>query len=222
MTFYAHTAEGEDAKRLPESSGTWQLLSAHLRNVARLAKQFARPLGLEREADLAGMLHDLGKYTARFQARLRNPVTIHGVNHWAAGAVWAAESRLWPVAFGIDGHHMGLPALRGPQSLEQTCVRMRDVRLREEHTRCPESLPEILERFAADGLVVPTFPQRAVTGRFAEALRTRLLFSCLVDADFLDTEEHFAPEIGKQFLSMLTAPLNCWTERLRRCCRSGP
>jgi CRISPR-associated endonuclease/helicase Cas3 len=61
MRYYAHTAEDENGRPLPESSGRWQPLSEHLRNVAALAKQFAEPLGLAAEAELAGLLHDLGK-----------------------------------------------------------------------------------------------------------------------------------------------------------------
>src|SRR5437667_6282746 len=76
MKFYAHTAKDEQGKPLPENSGQWQPLSVHLCNVAELAEEFAAPLALEREAELAGLLHDLGKYAERFQARLRNPA-IH-------------------------------------------------------------------------------------------------------------------------------------------------
>src|SRR6185503_9013379 len=72
MRFYAHTAKDEHDKALPENSGRWQPLSAHLRNVAELAEEFAGGLALEREAESAGLLHDLGKYAERFQARLRN------------------------------------------------------------------------------------------------------------------------------------------------------
>ena len=54
--YYAHTAEAVDGTRLPESSGRWQPLSTHLRNVADLAREFARPLGLAAEAELAGLL----------------------------------------------------------------------------------------------------------------------------------------------------------------------
>jgi hypothetical protein len=56
MNYYAHTAEDEEGKPLPESSGKWQLLSAHLSNVARLAKEFAIAFGLGVEAELAGLL----------------------------------------------------------------------------------------------------------------------------------------------------------------------
>ena len=89
--YHAHTAEGPDETRLPESSGLWQLLSTHLRNVAQLARRFAAPLGFPVEAELAGLLHDLGKYAQRFQARLRDN-SIHGVNHWAAGAARVKRS----------------------------------------------------------------------------------------------------------------------------------
>ena len=72
MSFYAHTAEDENGKRLPDGSH-WQLLKDHLRAVSLLAKQFARPLGLEAEAELAGLLHDLGKYRTEFQEYLKRP-----------------------------------------------------------------------------------------------------------------------------------------------------
>ena len=58
VNYYAHTAEDEEGKPLPEDSGKWQLLSAHLRNVADLAKKFASPLGLPAEAELAGLVND--------------------------------------------------------------------------------------------------------------------------------------------------------------------
>ena len=56
MKYYAHTAAGENGTPLPESSGQWQPLATHLRNVAGLAKRFASPLRLPAEAELAGLL----------------------------------------------------------------------------------------------------------------------------------------------------------------------
>jgi hypothetical protein len=114
--FYAHTAEDGQGRRLP--SEHWQLLRDHLRQVAELAKGFARPLGLEAEAELAGLLHDLGKYAKRFQDRLHNN-SIHGINHWAAGSVHAGETlKQLAVSFAVDGHHTGIPALDGNESFE--------------------------------------------------------------------------------------------------------
>ena len=109
MEYYAHTAERETGERDPNKS-RWQLLSTHLCNVAEQAKQFGAPCGLEDEARLAGLLHDLGKYGKRFQQRLEDP-SVRGINHWAHGAFAAWQlSRI--VAFAIDGHHTGIPAAR--------------------------------------------------------------------------------------------------------------
>jgi len=110
MKYYAHTATGDDGKPLAESSGKWQPLATHLTNVADLASRFAKPFNLEDEARLAGLLHDLGKYADKFQARLHNPA-IHGINHWAAGSAQAAKMKASAVAFASDGHHTGIPAL---------------------------------------------------------------------------------------------------------------
>ena len=202
MNFYAHTAQDQNANRLPKSD--WQLLKDHLRQVAELAKTFASPLRLENEAFLAGLLHDLGKYADRFQARLDNN-SIHGVNHWAAGTARAAALKAWTVAFAADGHHTGIPALNdnsaGP-SLRQTVQNFLDAKLRLELTGlCPESGDELLTRLKQDGLQLPDFsphPIEGDAGRFAEALRTRMVFSCLVDADFLDTEQHFQPQQSRE------------------------
>lgn len=90
MAYYAHTAEAPDGTRLPESSGKWQPLSDHLRNVADLAAKFAAPFNASDEARPAGLLHDLGKYSAHFQARIRDPA-IHGINQWA----WIVRPAFW-------------------------------------------------------------------------------------------------------------------------------
>jgi len=191
MTYFAHTAHGLDG-RPDKDRERWQSLRDHLRGVARLARDFATPLGLGDEAEMAGLLHDLGKYSERFQARLQNPA-IQGINHWAAGAVCAA--RQTAVAFAIDGHHTGMPA-KGGNGILQTIAKMRDDREREAYCRCPEPVSELVSRCEADGIRLPTLAARNAGTPFAECLRTRMLFSCLVDADFLDTEAHFTPVQG--------------------------
>lgn len=198
MNYYAHTAVNADGS--PDlDTARWQLLSTHLRNVAALAKRFAQPLGLEAEAELAGLLHDLGKYARRFQARLHDN-SIHGINHWAAGTTHAGETLKQPaVAFAVDGHHTGIPALDGSESLKQTVKRRADPKAWQEWTGCVESIAELLDRQReSDSIQLPSLPRRAGNDRFAEALRTRMLFSCLVDADFLDTETHFKPQAAAQ------------------------
>jgi CRISPR-associated helicase Cas3/CRISPR-associated endonuclease Cas3-HD len=190
--YYAHTAEDKNGRPLPESSGRWQPLAEHLRNVAAMAKQFAEPLGLAAEAELAGLLHDLGKYAVRFQDRLQDN-SIHGINHWAAGAAHAgSDLKQLAAAFAVDGHHTGIPSLDG-DGLKQTVLRMLGDETRVQFTRCTESILELLARFESDGFQLPGVSPHRTDDRFAEAVRTRMIFSCLVDADFLDTEAHFDP-----------------------------
>ena len=179
MNYYAHTADGPDGK--PAGVEQWQLLKDHLRNVASLARSLAEPLDLAAEAELTGLLHDLGKYAKRFQCRLHDN-SIHGINHWAAGAAHAAELRLHNSAFAVDGHHTGMPARDG-DGLKQTIARMRSDTERESYCKCVESISGLLHRFAEDGLRLPHVPARSASDPFSEALRTRLLFSCVVDAE---------------------------------------
>ncbi len=201
MKYYAHTAVGENGTPLPESSGQWQPLATHLSNVAELAGQFAAPFNLAEEAKLAGLLHDLGKYSVKFQQRLRDP-RIHGINHWSVGSFAASEYRALEAAFAIEGHHTGMPALlenddepvegTGLESLKQRLLKLRDPKQALEVNGFAEAVPQLLDLFRTEKLAISERTSSSVTKQnFATALRTRLLFSCLVDADFLDTEAHF-------------------------------
>ncbi|MDQ3623480.1 MAG: CRISPR-associated endonuclease Cas3'' [Verrucomicrobiota bacterium] len=108
MSYYAHTANDADGK--PAGVEHWQLLKDHLRGVAHLAREFARPLDLQAEAELAGLLHDVGKYRGEFQQYLRNERTAGSDTHHAIyGAAHAFTSEMLPQAFAIAGHHAGLP-----------------------------------------------------------------------------------------------------------------
>src|SRR5690606_33001061 len=73
--YYAHTAP---------AAHDWQPLHDHLRAVAALAAERAAKFGAAKPAALAGLLHDLGKYTAAFQQRLSGSTTK--VDHSTAGA----------------------------------------------------------------------------------------------------------------------------------------
>jgi CRISPR-associated helicase Cas3/CRISPR-associated endonuclease Cas3-HD len=145
------------------------------------------------EAALAGLLHDLGKYGDRFQARLRGE--DKGLDHWSQGA-WVAltEHRAIAAALAIQGHHVGLQrantdALRrmNPQSLTQN----HPFGLALSDSDCTR----LKERAEADELLTQKPSQTTLANGMAQAvsamLDVRLLFSCLVDADFLDTESHF-------------------------------
>jgi CRISPR-associated endonuclease/helicase Cas3 len=176
-------------------TGEWHRLNAHLESVGKLARKFAHMTPWADEAHLAGLLHDLGKYADRFQGRLHGEDS--GLDHWSQGA-WLAllNHRAKAAALAIQGHHVGLrqgnaPALRGlnPANLQP---RTRDgLVLSDPDTKALE------HRAMDDGLQFLT-PEVTALARsndssrpVAAMLDVRLLFSCLVDADFLDTEAHF-------------------------------
>ena len=110
MRYYAHS--GQQADR-----SDWQLLRDHLQAVAELAQKRAEVFGGADWAHLAGLLHDLGKYSDAFQKRLNG--SDQRADHSTAGAKLVIEhlsqvlGPQWgllakPLAFVIAGHHAGL------------------------------------------------------------------------------------------------------------------
>ena len=81
MAFFAHSANraGSD----PE------LLKEHSLGVAERAAEYAASFGAQEEAWIAGLLHDLGKYSELFSKRLKGEV--QGLDHWSAGALATLE-----------------------------------------------------------------------------------------------------------------------------------
>lgn len=182
--FYAHSAN---------TAGVWHPLCEHLNAVGAMARTFAGAAPWRDEAGLAGDLHDLGKYGDRFADRLRGLAS--GLDHWSAGA-WLALSqhRAIAAALAIQGHHVGLQRA-DPGSL----MALDPKRLSDQHplglTLTDADQDRLLARAGPEGLTVQQATTKAVTSwdkTVATMLDVRLLFSCLVDADFLDTEAHFA------------------------------
>lgn len=219
ILIYAHSAN---------ANGDWHPLAEHLQRVSRLATKFAANASWDDEAALAGLLHDLGKYADRFQARLKGQDS--GLDHWSQGAwVALAEHRAIAAALAIQGHHVGLQrantdALRrmSPQSLTENHpfgLALSDA----DHMR-------LKQRAEADGLFFHTpaqtvlSPKNGMAQAVANMLDVRMLFSCLVDADFLDTEAHFEgdakgkrprPDGPKLDASAALAALNTHMAKLR-------
>ncbi len=167
------------------SKGEPHLLSEHLRCVGTLARQFAEAGNnqLGDVAEWAGILHDLGKYRTEFQEYLRgNRHSSHETHHAVYGAALAAQHRKWATAFVIAAHHAGLHDLDDLQEL-----------IKSPKYNAQNCLPELVEKFEREigkldlSFTEPTFDKDKL--RFE--MFVRMLFSSLVDADFLDTEQHF-------------------------------
>jgi len=189
LQWFAHSAN-RNARRHPASE--------HLESVARLARKFSNAVPWSGEAFLAGLFHDLGKYGDLFQDRLRGLES--GLDHWSAGA-WVALKNFHAVAaaLAIQGHHVGLQ--RGDKSSLANLFRPCPPALRLTDN-CPENLKRRAEedglRFEKpDGQCLD--PANFLQKPCGSMLDVRLLYSCLVDADFLDTEAHFdGDENGKR------------------------
>jgi len=181
--------------------GQWHLLRTHLQSVASLARGFAAETPWEADAERAGLLHDLGKYAERFQARLRGQ--DQGLDHWSQGA-WIALTK-WhapSAALAIEGHHIGLQ-VRIDRSRS---AGLDPLRLSLNHPlglALSSADTELLFRRLCNESPAPdcsfSAPPRPDDSA-AQMLDARLLFSCLVDADFLDTEAHFLADAnGKRY-----------------------
>lgn len=179
MYFYAHTSNGDNKKE-------WQLLIDHLKNVAEYSEKFASSFGSGRLAYVAGLLHDLGKYSKEFQSRLEG--SNEKVDHSTAGAI-EVEKRFGIIgrvlAYVIAGHHGGLPnGNRGKDRNLLPRLEKEDIKDYSYYEKEFE-IPNIQK---SDLLTIP-MPKSLNTDAFSRSFFIRILYSCIVDADFLDTEK---------------------------------
>lgn len=168
-------------------TGREQLLKEHLDHVASLAAQFAAAFDAEELGEIAGLYHDIGKYSARFQAYLRGERGSGG-DHSTGGAQLLYQKRqplICLAAWAIAGHHGGLPDFGGEFDGEGSatfCGRMKK-KLPDFAAWQEDECGPIELRHMPSMLQSPDIYQLQFF--------TRMLFSCLVDADFLDTESFY-------------------------------
>ncbi|MFW6097091.1 MAG: CRISPR-associated endonuclease Cas3'', partial [Chloroflexota bacterium] len=175
---YAHS-RNQQGERHP--------LVAHLEAVATMAAEFAEPLQAPDLAYTLGLWHDLGKFHPSFQEYLRDVDRPgnrrrRGPDHKAAGVRLAREQKLGLAQLVLQGHHGGLKHAADLNRWYEQCKDETDKAL----TRAGEALTVK----PADQPSTPDFVQN--DAHSAEFF-LRMLFSALVDADFLDTEAHFNP-----------------------------
>lgn len=185
-------------------------LIEHLCKVARLTQEFAARFGMGAAGRLIGLLHDLGKYKPRFQTRIMEALlnkmpTIKNVDHMTPGALYAynflkKHDKLHAMMayYVISGHHGGL--LNWDKLSES---RQRSIK----QDRNNETLlNEALENGGYDFIKNYIDASDAEVSEFGRAKngnsimweyyhhRIRLMFSALIDADCLATEEFCSPE----------------------------
>ena len=207
-TFIAH---------IKRSSDTWTLqsLEDHLRETAVLSDAFAQEFGSGDWAKNAGLLHDLGKFLPEWQTYIQR---VSGydknseignnhckVKHSTAGAVLNYEQlKQMPqiariLSYVIAGHHAGLPDWYPDRAGGDLQNRIFDMTTGNLILTDLKALQKI--NSATPFLNIP-FANSAPPG-YRKGLNhdpehnhlwIRMLFSCLVDADFLDTETFMEPE----------------------------
>jgi len=175
--------------------GKTETVIDHVRRVAELAEGFTAAWGNAWEGRAAGLLHDLGKYGELFQGVLTG--TERKIDHSTPGAHVALRrygNNGIAAALAIQGHHGGL------QSADMTSLKtgLRMDKPRSDGRRYASTdIPRLIARYEVDGGIwPPPGKSRLATmlqSKFWEEimLEVRLLFSALVDADYLATAAHF-------------------------------
>lgn len=187
MKKYAHSLAGKPPQ-------DWQCLEKHLRSVAMQAGSYATDFDSSSWACAAGLLHDIGKAHCDFQRYLMKENGIDAseydgqttgsrVNHSGPGAIFSHQK--WhnivgkTLAYLISGHHAGLPDWHGGR--DSLAHRL----------DCEKATAEAVKDYAApfiEALPAKLSPPSTFKPE-SYHLWVRMLYSCLVDADFLDTEK---------------------------------
>jgi len=203
--YYAHSGILEDL-----SDG--QTLIDHLATVSEIAGQNAQWFGAEELAQYAGLLHDLGKYCPEFLKRLQGGKIR--VDHATAGAKianerWQQMGKL--LAYCIAGHHAGLA--NGIDEGQQRSTL--DERLK---LKFGEDIPDLdpvwlQEINLPTHLTPPVLKLHKIWPGFQLAFFTRMIFSCLIDADRKDTNNYYRRLEGKGNAESNYPPLSTLRER---------
>lgn len=167
---------------ISEDKNREQSIKEHLTGTAELAGEFASSFSCREWGYGCGLLHDIGKYSEKFQKRL------HGgsiTDHATAGAQELFKRKNHIAAYCISGHHSGL--LDGGSVADAGGEATFKGRM--------QKTVEDYQAFHQE-IEIPVFSNPPLTplgkGGFSLSFFIRMLFSCLVDADYLDTEDFMA------------------------------
>lgn len=168
----------------------WHPLEDHLRGTAALARGFGEAFGCGDLAWWTGLIHDGGKAFCDWQARLTTAAKTNarvGIDHKSYGVQLARQHKLQPVEWAVAGHHGGLTRCDEIDDLfgeDDDAERVLKMRWADIERQLRQRVPEI---FSSIPDIPATFP---MSDRMVRDFLVRFLFSCLVDADGLDTGAH--------------------------------
>ena len=190
--------------------GRIQTVKDHLEGTARRTSEYAGAFGAADIGYLTGIMHDIGKYSKGFQDRLfcNGPK----VDHSTAGAYECINmGQLWP-AFAVAGHHAGLPDMGTRADYANTTLMGRIAKAR--NGNIPDYSHWKKEINIKKKWSVPSF---CLNNPETDAFFGRMLYSCLVDADYLDTENFMLDgntnRNGGESLDVLYARLERYVSR---------
>lgn len=161
-----------------------QTIKEHLEKTAELAQAFADKFGKGDWGYCCGLLHDVGKYSDGFQKRIRGSNV--SVDHSSAGTQLCMElgGMYYFMSYCIAGHHAGLPDYgsdlydtgSAPTLMGRKRKKIEDYSTYKSEIQIP-------------GLkTMPFDPAGTDNFDFSLSVFIRMLYSCLVDGDYLDTE----------------------------------
>lgn len=184
---FAHSTDN------PNAAG-WELLTDHLDLVGMMVSNFTCKFGAGNLGEVAGRLHDIGKMSAAFQSYINGNGALKGPDHATAGAreanrLYGAAGFGRILAYCIAGHHAGL-ADGGSEHVTGTLTHRLVIKPLESYAGW-ESHAGVLPEKTTIGVPAPLTVKSQYPG-FERAFFIRMLFSALVDADFLATEQFYA------------------------------
>lgn len=196
--FIAHVRKNAD--------GTWATphwLSEHLEGTAKLAKAFAAKFHSGEWGEAAGLAHDAGKGRIAWQNYLRlksgygydeaahlegkpgkMPHAVHGAK---LGEELFGRGIGRVLAYCIAGHHAGLPDWSSAEGAGQSALQFQEAQVKE----LADIAPFISDRLLS---AKPGAPPWKFARDLDLSLWIRMVYSSLVDADFLDTENYMDHE----------------------------
>lgn len=175
----------------PNSQKHWHPLQTHLQSTGALAKGFGNQMSLGEWCEILSFVHDAGKFHPAFQEYLQAMYEKRAAQK-CPHAIWGAailflllkdDERWKEMALPILGHHAGLH--NAALAEQKLCEHL--------NTHLGTAEWKTINRATTELLQSEFLPPPTLACPFARELRIRMAFSCLVDADYLDTESHFSP-----------------------------